>query len=345
MDFYNFLDGYYTPGGPNVRSSGWNGIGNRYIQGYDSGAKCQLMTGGSRGAEYNGHYTGTARYWADSTLNNNDAWAVRGGTTNTTHMVLSSDAARYVANNFGIRGTGATHTTIGYPKNTMIRFVKGSGAGQFAMVNNFYTYTIAGRDLNVVEFQSEGDDGYTGIRGDRPLNDSTVYSIMMSPCQVNRSRWKKISQFGSPFFHSNKYGEQFSILHLPRNDFMEFSYGQKLVEIKDRADTSSWLVSSYAATEYHAEGREEEIAIDVESTIGNLNLIRNAATDFAGWRGTNPYELGYIPATDNRLDFDGKLAVVTHVDVTQGGTSTAYAAAGGPRTFASSGVGDGGEGG
>ena len=229
INYFSLLDGYYNPdAGPSVSEYGWNGTGTRYIKGYSSGAKCYLKDSGTRSHEWNGHYTGTAAFWADQS----GGWAASRASAsvhaNTTHLVLSEDAGRYIANNFGIHATGSTATPsgVGYPFRTTINIIGGSGAGQVGLVNAVSKYAMTengGKTHVVIEWKGNDAGDTVGISSARPLDDTSVYSINMDPCGVNRTHFPTMSQFGGIEYASNKYGEQFSILHIPNNNRISFT--------------------------------------------------------------------------------------------------------------------------
>jgi hypothetical protein len=348
VDYFNFLDGYYNPGGVfNISTDGWNGTASRYIKGYVSGATCDLKSTASRSHEWNGHYTGTAAFYTD----HSGGWAARQANptvhSNTTHLVLSADANRYIANNFGIYVSGATGdpnagstaTTRGYPFRTTIKIVGGSGRGQVGFVNSVSQYVTGdglGKEHVVVEWKGNG------IASNRPLDDTSVYSICMSPCAVNRPNFPGISQFGGIEYETNKYGEQFSVLHIPNNNLVNFTSGQKLVELKDRASDAPWLITSYSSQTYHAEGSEVVEAFDKTPATRALHKLRTAARRIAQ-ESSDPFALQFIPATSGELD--GKLAVCTHVTVNNPGTSdSTFADNRGPEIYGSVGY-DSGAGG
>ena len=314
-EYFYLLDGYYNPGsGSAIPTYGWNGTGGRYIKGYESGAICQLKTSGRRNHEWNGHYTGTAAFWADQS----SGWAAShdpGGNpnvhANTTHLVLSQDAGRYIANNFGIHATGLSGTVsqVGYPFRTTINIVGGSGAGQVGFVN---AVSRSSGNYVVIEWRGNDAGDTVGISSARPLDDTSVYSINMDPCGVNRTHFPTMSQFGGIEYASNKYGEQFSVLHIPNNSRIKFLAGEKLVELKDRASDTPWLVTSYASRPYHAEGAEGNASLDLTPATRAIEEIRNAARRLAQ-ESSDPFALQFIPATSGGLD--GKLAVCTHVTI------------------------------
>jgi hypothetical protein len=143
-----------------------------------------------------------------------------------------------------------------------------------------------------------------------------------------------MSQFGGIEYASNKYGEQFSVLHIPNNSRMLFTAGEKLVELKDRASDTPWLVTSYASKPYHAEGAEGVAAFDPTPATRAIQKIRAAALRLAR-TSSDPFALEFIPATSGGID--GKLAVCTHVTIENPGdpADASYTDNRGPEIFGS----------
>ena len=248
---------------------------------------------------YNGHYTGNARNAAG----------------NTTHVVMSPDASRYIANNFGC-DAGLYE---GIPSGTVIRIVAGSGAGQEAIVES----VSAGSALPiedhgpVVKLLVDAATGATGISSERPINSTSVYSLKMKPASPF-IRQHNISQVGTSTSLTNSYGDKFGILHLPGGIF---PYGKRDVEISDRTDRAEWLITSFSSAEYFAEGREvtsydnQSQMEEISNTIEVLQEVKNKACGFQmkGYPGENePW------ATNNLGGKEGKLAMVTSINVVNG---------------------------
>ena len=139
---------------------------------------------------YNGHYSGTAR----------------NSTSNTTHIVLSSDAHRYVAKNFQKNASGAAITTEGYPENAYVTIVSGAGAGQQAIAN-LITH-VAGVNPNpTLVLRSALTTA---------IDDTSVYSISMKPVSpFDASNRYDVSQIGCIPAKTNHYGEKLGVLHIP----------------------------------------------------------------------------------------------------------------------------------
>jgi hypothetical protein len=117
---------------------------------------------------------------------------------------------------------------------------------------------------------------------------------------------------------TNSYGDKFGILHLPGGIF---PYGRRDVEISDRGDRAEWLITSFASAEYFAEGREiisydsKSAMQEITNTIEVLKEVKSKACGFQmkGYPGENePW------ATNNLGDKEGKLAMVTSINVVNG---------------------------
>lgn len=304
VDYTGHLDGYYN-------TSDWSEtqISQDGFQGSTSGGSIKGTTSGTTvdlwvdGARFNGHYTGTARF--------TDA-----ASSNTTHLVLSPDAHRYVAGNF--RSTSKTKTS-GYPLECRIQIVAGTGAGQECIANNLVGVEGSNDVLELVQTK----DGKTGIT--TGLDATSVYTIGMKTVQPSSKseRWSSldgsdaITQVGDITSRSNHYGEKIGILHLPSGDNrVEFTNGRKLVEILDRYSKEEWLVSSYASAYYYAEGMESEEIYASPTRLEMLKEVRSAAS---GYRiNDHPEDIGYIPAVNNEDGTQGKLAAVVGIEIANG---------------------------
>jgi hypothetical protein len=299
IDFAGLVDGYYdtnsgwTEG--NIKTHGFNGtVGGRTILGAESGATATLVTeisaslGGSTPAlgHYNGHFSGVARDGSSTTIQ------------------LSVAADRYVADNFGspVGTTLDSYTNI--PRTTKIYIVDGPGQGQEAMV----------------EAYNEGSQTATFVQPlITPVGAGSVYAICMAPTNILRN--PEVSQYGISYTPTNKHGEKYGILHIPRNSDMEFTYGRKLVEVSDRADGSNWLVSSYAATHFEAQGHKTTI-LDNSDYITSLEQL---VAPGAAFSTTSPPLLAdepYVPTYTAEGVHTGKLAIAHDVHIANGGVTT-----------------------
>lgn len=287
IDYENYADGYYGSSWSEaqIRAGGWQGSGSRSITGYKSGATASLIQSGTSSNYYNGHYTGTAR----------------NTTSNTTHIVLSGDAHRYVAANFQKDTSSAQSTTDGYPENAYVTIVSGSGAGQQVIANSIVG--VGGNDPTLVL----RDSGLTTA-----IDSTSVYSISMKPVSPYDSRYT-VSQIGSFPAKTNHYGEKMGILHIPSDDRVKFTTGRKLVEIADRYSQQAWRVTSYASGYYEAAGKSNE-QVSTNLTPDRLNLLREVRSKVGSWRVTDhPDDLDYVPARNAGQEEYGRLAVVTGI--------------------------------
>jgi hypothetical protein len=300
IDFAGLIDGYYKG------SDGWNATnipthgfhaksGGVTITNADTSASATLVTeisstlgGGSTSAlgHYNGHFSGVAR------------------SGDTAQIELSAAAGRYVANNFGtpVGSTLDSYTNI--PRTTKIYIVDGPGQGQEAMV----------------EAYNEGTQTATFVQPLRtPVGAGSVYAICMAPTNILRN--PEVSQYGISYTPTNKHGEKYGILHIPRNSDMEFTYGKKLVEVSDRADGSNWLVSSYAATHFEAQGHKTTV-LDNSDYISSLEQL---VAPGAAFSTTSPPLLAdepYVPTYTAEGVHTGKLAIAHEVYIANGGVTT-----------------------
>jgi len=287
IDYDNYEDGYYsgwTEG--QIRSYGWQGSSARTITGYKSGATASLITEGTA-QHYNGHYTGT----------------VRNSSSNTTHIILSGDAHRYVEANFRKNATGADLTTESYSQGAKITIVSGSGAGQEAVSNSIID---TGSDAPIIVLRQPLDTA---------IDSTSVYSISMK--DVNRfdpSGRYAVTQIGDDSStKTNHYGEKIGVLRIPSNDRTRFTTGRKLVEIADRYGYQPWKVTSYASGYYEAAGQTREM-VSLDLTPDRLDLLKEIRTKVNGWKiNDHPDDLGYIPARTGTSGEYGRLAVVTGV--------------------------------
>lgn len=304
VDYDNYTDGYYStsvwPSAGDIKKYGFNGTDSstRTITGMVTGATAELW---SDGARFNGHYTGQAAY-------------PNGTTPNTTHIVLSEDANRYIPGNFR---TDTSTSTGGYPTSATIRIVSGTGAGQECLANNLFV-DGTNQVLELVQTPNGGSGLTTG------LDATSVYSIGMktvAPSDVSEryptsAGQDVITQIGDSVSKSNHYGEKVGILHLPTDDRTKFKAGNKLVEVLDRYSKEEWLVTSYASAYYSSEGMERDEVASNPLLLERLKEVRSAASAF---RVENHAEdLGYVPATNNVDGTEGKLAVVTGVEIANG---------------------------
>ena len=309
VDYNTYKDGYYNSSWDNdeIKARGWQGTDTDLIvEGYESGAQAYLWGGGTH--NYNGHYTGTAR----------NAGA------NTTHLVLSPDASRYIAKNFGTTDADNHTSFTGIPRETLIRFVDGAGKYQECIANTIVNSESGSTGTGgciVLELRknSRGDTGVSAssvhgaINKDGPGTNPTVYSIRMEPIEPS-VRSHGITQRGTQHSRSNFYGEKMGILHLPSDVRHEWTYGRKSVEVMDRYDRTENLITSYAQAYYFAEGTEQQTA-DSSKVLGVLQEVRSKLN---AYRINNHAEdLGYVPGIDNFSENprEGKLAVIKSITV------------------------------
>jgi len=125
---------------------------------------------------------------------------------------------------------------------------------------------------------------------------------------------------------TNKYGEKFGILHIPRKGGAEFTYGRKLVEVTDRGDGGDWNITSYAAAYYESEGQ----AISQLDNEVILNKLQAIIAPGSAYRvdGPTPEDDGFIHATGTSAYLNqiiaGKLAIASGVNIIDGGTTDDY---------------------
>jgi hypothetical protein len=304
VDWANYKDGFYNSawieGSDHIKQGGFQGSAARTIAGVTSEATADLVTDGTA-ALYNGHYTGTARN------------TVAG---NTTHILLSSDASRYVADNF--RKDDISITT-GLPFGCVIGIVAGTGAGQECMANNWVGTEGAG-SWPVIELKGDAQ-GKTGLT--TGIDSTSVYKIGMRPVNPDR-RSQGISQIGHHGRNTNHYGDKLGLLHIPARQETSWTSGRKLVEVMDRFSKQEWLVTSYASSYYFAEGYERE---EVEAPAIRLEVLQDVRSLLKSWDidGEEHVEVDYIPARNNHGGAEGMLAVVTGFDSLANGHWTAEA--------------------
>lgn len=315
IDYSTFKDGYYSGWSESdIKADGFQGTSSTsMVTGYVSQASVGLIAQGTglAASKYNGHYTGTAR----------NAGA------NTTHILLSPDAHRYRNENFKGDLTSMTYD-VGVPAKSRISIVAGAGAGQECVANGIIYTDAAGHPC--IELKSTVD-GSTGISTSDPIDATSVYTIgMKSVAPVSFGsigdggaaggfasvRYPGISKIADITARTNQYGEKLGVLRIPSNSRTKFTTGRKLVEILDRYSKEVWLVSSYASAYYFAEGVERE---QIGSNETFLEVMEEVRSRLNGYRITNhPNDLGYIPATDNNDGSEGKLALVTGVNIANG---------------------------
>ena len=292
VDYSTYKDGYYSSGWNSnaIRDYGWNGIQSRTVTSYARPSVSATLTTGGTTHKYNGHYTGTCRNTS----------------SNTTHIHLSEDAGRYVANNF--RNENMTYDT-GVPLKSKIYIVAGTGAGQECVAN-----AMLYKDGNepVIQLQMT-QDGKTGLT--TGISSDSIYTIGMKPVHPEFNNIGVTQVSDTPSL-SNHYGEKAGILHLPSSNRVRFTNGRKLVEIFDRYSKEEWLISSYASAYYYAEGNERE---EVQATTHGLELLQEIRSGINAFRvDDHPETLGYVPAVNNTDGTRGKLAVVTGITVANG---------------------------
>jgi len=307
VDYATYKDGYYSSSwtNSNIKTRGWQGTDtNLIVEGYESGAKAYLWGGGTH--NYNGHYTGTAR--------NTGA--------NTTHLLLSPDASRYISKNFGTTGPDNPTSYTGIPRETLIRFVDGAGKYQECIANTALATEENGSIVLELRKNSRGDTGvrtnwvHGAINQDGPDSNPTVYSIRMEPVEPS-IRNHNITQRGTQHSRSTFHGEKMGILHLPSDIRHEWTYGRKSVEVMDRYDRTENLITSYAQAYYFAEGTGQQTA-DSSKVLGVLQEVRSKLN---AYRINNHAEdLGYVPGIDNFSENprEGKLAVIKSITVNEG---------------------------
>ena len=84
----------------------------------------------------------------------------------------------------------------------------------------------------------------------------------------------------------------------------------------DRYSKEEWLVGSYASAYYTAQGQERDEVEASADGLGLLSEIRSRANLFR--IEDHPTDLGYVPATNNLTDVQGRIAVVVGIEVING---------------------------
>jgi hypothetical protein len=316
IDFDTYRDGFYSDNWSeaDIKNTGLHGdSGIRTLTGTRSGAAVTLFNGA--GHLYNGHYSGHFTKDVVSTL------GTPGESTDLGRVRLSPDASRYIANNFGrVAGTNLSEypdTTIlnaseDIPAVCKLTIVGGTGQGQEGIIRSYDTTT---RDADILWAST------TTIVPD----NTSIYSIGMRRTDMGRN--PDLSQRASSFNLTNKYGEKFGILHIPRKGGVEFTYGRKLVEVTDRGDSGNWNITSYAAAYYESEGTAKS-HLNNDVILEKLNRIIAPGSAYRV-DGLTPEEQGYISAVGTGIggvEISGKIAIATDVNVVNGGISTTYTA-------------------
>lgn len=300
IDYSTYKDGYYGSSWSEgqIQTGGWQGSGARTITGYKSGATYNLIQSGTSTDYYNGHYTGTAR----------------NSTSNTTHIVLSADAHRYVTGNFQKDSADAQATTAGYPENAYVTIFSGAGAGQQTIANSIID---AGSSAPIIELRGSGLT--------TAIDSTSVYSISMKPVSPYDDRYT-VSQIGDFPAKTNHYGEKLGVLQIPSDNRVKFTTGRKLVEVADRYSQQAWRVTSYASTYYDAAGQSQE-QVSTDLTPDRLNLLKEIRTKVGAFRVTDhPDDLDYIPARNAGQEEYGRLAVVTGISFDHTGANGTWTA-------------------
>jgi hypothetical protein len=318
-----YIDGYYGAGSSwnngNIPTDGFQGTaGARTITGLATGETATLVTEITKvlsgttttHGHYNGHFSGVAR----------------GGSATT--IQLSADAHRYVSNNFGYTSSPDVKPYTDIPKGTKIYIVDGPGQGQEAVVES---YDAGSQTATFWNFMGAG-------ALQTPVGAGSVYALCMAPSNILRN--PEVSQYGVTSTPTNKYGEKYGILHIPRNSDVEFTYGKKLIELSDRADGSNWLVTSYAATHFEAQGHRTTV-LDNSDYITALEQLVSPGSAF---RTESPPLLAdepYVPTYSALGAQTGKLAIAHDAYVANGGVTSDTDYVNGPASFGSVGfIGD-----
>lgn len=315
IDFTSYVDGYYGSGWTtgNIQTDGFQGTaGSRTVTGIATGASATLVTEITKvlagttttHGHYNGHFSGVAL----------------GGSATT--IQFSADAHRYVSNNFGYTSSPDVKPYTDIPKGTKIYIVDGPGQGQEAVVQS---YDPASRTATFWNFMGAG-------ALQTPVGAGSVYTICMSPSNILRN--PEVSQYGTASTPTNKYGEKYGILHIPNNSDARFTYGRKLIELSDRNDGSNWLVSSYAATHFEAQGHRTTV-LDNSDYITALEELVSPGSAFRTESPPLLAEEPYVPTYSALGAQTGKLAIAHDAYVANGGVTSDTAYVGGPAVFGS----------
>ncbi|HHZ65336.1 MAG TPA: hypothetical protein EYN51_07555 [Flavobacteriales bacterium] len=313
IDFDTYRDGFYagTWTDSHIKNTGFQGTGSRTITGTRSTASVTLK---SADHFYNGHYSGHFTKDSGSTL------GTPGDLNNLGQVTLSPGANRYIANNFGrIAGTnlseytGATilNAATDIPAVCKLTIVGGTGQGQEGMIRSYNDTTRVADVLWASSTTTVPDN-------------SSLYSISMRPTNIGRN--PDLHERAASHNVTNKYGEKFGILHIPRKGGAEFTYGRKLVEVTDRGDGGDWNITSYAAAYYESEGQ----AISQLDNEVILNKLQAIIAPGSAYRvdGPTPEDDGFIHATGTSAYLNqiiaGKLAIASGVNIIDGGTTDDY---------------------
>jgi hypothetical protein len=314
VDYTTYKDGYYASNwtATNIKENGFFGTKNRIITGRRTNQTADLVdkNGPSEKHLFNGHYVGTAR--------NTEIKTTASPVGNSTHLILSPDALRYVANNFG--GTPDMLTAdVLIPNRTMITIVAGEGHGAILVANTIVgTQTIDGVGHSVLELRM-GSDGSNPLESRKGIDGTSVYCIWMKKTDLQRDG---VHQQGRTGLTANKYGDFNGILHMPpgaarREDgrggvsgWHDWTAGPNLIELRDYGFNASHLVQNYASAIYTS-GGERHNHID-DQTLQRLQGIRSAINAFH----IDSPDADTIPASENGVS--GILGVVMGVNIANG---------------------------
>jgi hypothetical protein len=312
VDYNTYKDGYYASSwsADNITKYGFFGTGAsgaRTITGRRTTQTATLVdqAGASVKHLYNGHYVGTARNAE--------------GVANTSHLVLSPDAHRYIANNFG--GSYVTNSLEDVlPRRTFITIIAGYGHGALLVANTYLPAadTIDGIAHPVIELRT-ASDGTNPLTADgRYIDHTSVYCIWQGKLDTRRNG---VHQIGKGGLETNRYGDFIGTLHMPpgaarREDgrgnihgWADWTAGANLVELRDRGFNASHLVQNYASAVYTS-GGEKHNYID-DQTLSTLQAIRSKLSAFQ-----IETEGDTIEASD--ASGEGILGVVTAVNIANG---------------------------
>jgi hypothetical protein len=320
IDFDTYRDGFYPSNWTvtDIRDTGFHGsIGTKTITGTRSLASVTL-----RHADhfYNGHYSGHFTFGSTSTL------GTPGDSNDLGEVMLSPGANRYIANNFGrIAGTNLSeysdvnilNAATDIPAVCKLTIVGGTGQGQEGMIRSYNDTTRVAAILWATSTTTVPDD-------------SSIYSIAMRPTNIGRN--PDLFQRAASFNTTNKYGEKFGVLHIPRKGGAEFTYGRKLVEVTDRGDGGDWDITSYAASYYESEG-QVKTHLNNDTVLQRLNAIIAPGSAYLV-EGLTPEQNGFINASGTsylNTIISGKLAIASGVNIVNGGVTDSYTA--GASTF------------
>lgn len=311
VDYNTYKDGYYASNwsADDITKFGFFGTGAggaRTITGSRTTQTATLVDQASASVKhlYNGHYVGTARN------------PIAG---NTSHLVLSPDAHRYVANNFG--GSSVTNSLQDtMPRRTFISIISGKGHGALLVANTYIPAadTIDGIAHPAIELRT-ASDGTNPLTADGRYIDSTsVYCIWQGKLDTKRNG---VHQIGKGGLETNRYGDFIGTLHMPpgaarREDgrgnihgWADWTAGANLVELRDRGFNASHLVQNYASAVYTS-GGEKHNYID-DQTLIVLQAIRSKLSAFQIETEGDTIEASDASGT-------GILGVVTAVNIANG---------------------------